>query len=357
MIHEDIDLILLSIYFISANSTYNTELLIDQEIRNEAAVLILGRIFTGCLLLGPGLACNDTSIRAEGVIFGACPIPNGKCDNITIFTQPPIDHCINEPCMQHGTCISEPNSYKCHCSARYSGKNCEMDNGPPCAIKSPCENGGSCEELPKGDYRCYCLSGFFGRNCEQKMTQHPLCDKNPCVNDGVCRVQPNANTFDCDCPEGFIGSRCEINNDDCESDPCFNSGRCIDEVRGFVCDCIGTGYTGKLCQTNINECSSSPCLNDGQCFDTYGSYICDCKMGFGGVNCEIKMNECQSQPCQQGGTCIDYKGRFECICPIGYSGTYCEIAPPCPPCPSDSECIAGRCICKSGTTGTSFIYF
>ena len=151
---------------------------------------------------------------------------------------------------------------------------------------------------------------------------------------------------------GYTGSRCETDWNDCESQPCQNYGRCIDEVGGFSCDCSGTGYSGIICQNNIDECLiNDPCLNGGTCFDTYGSYTCECAPGYGGVNCEILIKECQSQPCQQGGTCIEHGGRFECLCLSEYSGLYCEIPPPCPQCPPDSECVGGKCICKPGTTG------
>ena len=32
---------------------------------------------------------------------------------------------------------------------------------------------------------------------------------------------------------GFNGTRCEINIDDCLSDPCFNNGTCIDQIDGY----------------------------------------------------------------------------------------------------------------------------
>lgn len=98
---------------------------------------------------------------------------------------------------------------------------------------------------------------------------------------------------------------------------------------------------------------SSPCLNGGKCFDTYGSYTCECQPGFGGNNCENIVNECLSQPCGSLGTCIDLKGgRYSCVCPVGYSGDNCEIGTPCPrECPTDTECVAGQCICLTDSEG------
>lgn len=243
-------------------------------------------------------------------------------------------------------------SYECHCTSRYSGKNCEIDTGPPCA-SDPCKNGGGCSEDSRGNYHCTCAPGFTGSFCETQISIHPLCVNNPCQNNGTCKVSPNANRWECECLPGFTGLSCETDFNECESQPCFNDGECVDEMGGFKCNCAGTGYSGTFCQINVDECMiSSPCLNGGVCFDTYGSYTCECQPGFGGNNCEQQVNECLSHPCGNG-TCIDLKGgRYNCICPLGYSGLNCENGPPCPrECPPDTECIAGQCVCLTDSDG------
>lgn len=40
-----------------------------------------------------------------------------------------IDYCSHAPCMMHGICIPKQNKYHCICHPRYSGNNCEIDNG------------------------------------------------------------------------------------------------------------------------------------------------------------------------------------------------------------------------------------
>lgn len=347
----NLNLIIDRISVIIANATYNRELLTDQEIKNEAAVLILGRQYSGCLLHGPGLMFNNTDITVEGVKFGACPLAPGQCNpDSDILLRELTDHCYNFPCM-HGQCISTSDGYECHCPTRYGGKNCDKDLGSPCE-RYPCKNGGTCEEDRIGNYKCVCPLSYVGQFCENLIESHPLCDKNPCLNNGTCRVPLNGNTYECQCTEGFTGYRCETNINDCESHPCQNNGRCIDEIDGFSCDCSSTGYTGNLCQRNIDECARNPCLNNGICFDNYGSYTCECRPGFGGDNCEQTVNECMSLPCLYGGTCTDDgKGNVKCICVKGFSGQFCEITPQCPHCPRDSECLDGRCVCKPGMTG------
>lgn len=347
----DLNLVIDKRSVVVANATYNQQLLSDIVIKNEAAVLILGKMFSGCMLHGPGLVFNTSAMHAQGVLFGSCPLATGPCSDHDVLIREPVDHCKNVPCMQHGQCISRPDSYQCHCTSRYSGKNCEVDTGNPC-LTYPCNHGGSCHELQDGNFKCVCAAGYTGKFCDTELSIHPLCEKNPCHNNGTCRLLPQGKSFECDCLEGFTGTRCEIDWNDCESSPCQN-GRCVDEVGGFSCVCEETGYSGTLCQNNINECIlHNPCQNNGNCFDNYGSYTCECVTGFGGQNCEVIINECQSLPCQSGGTCIDHKGSYECICPSGFGGQYCEIGPQCPQCPNDSECLGGKCVCKAGTTGT-----
>lgn len=38
-----------------------------------------------------------------------------------------------------------------------------------------------------------------------------------------------------------------------------------------------------LCDTEINLCYSNPCKNSGQCMQAEGSYTCICKPGFTGM--------------------------------------------------------------------------
>jgi len=37
---------------------------------------------------------------------------------------------------------------------------------------------------------------------------------------------------------------------------------------------------------DIDECLSNPCMNTGSCIDTEGSYTCQCSPGWTGYSCE-----------------------------------------------------------------------
>ncbi|HSS78094.1 MAG TPA: calcium-binding EGF-like domain-containing protein [Thermoanaerobaculia bacterium] len=85
------------------------------------------------------------------------------------------------------------------------------------------------------------------------------------------------------CPPGFTGPMCDININECASNPCIH-GHCSDQVNGYVCVCP-PGFTGVNCETNIDECESNPCIH-GDCQDKVNGYACNCESDFTGVNCE-----------------------------------------------------------------------
>lgn len=96
---------------IIANSTYNTILLTDPP-SNDAAILILGTTYSGCMLHGPGLNFSSSVPNVHPVLFGPCPLMSGPCSQNDILVRTPIDHCLHEPCMQKGICVSKPDTYE-----------------------------------------------------------------------------------------------------------------------------------------------------------------------------------------------------------------------------------------------------
>lgn len=81
-----------------------------------------------------------------------------------------------------------------------------------------------------------------------------VCDNNNCKNGAACQANltvPGA--YFCVCPEGYSGSKCEINNNDCApmsdgTSPCQNNGTCTDAVNNFTCSCPH-GFSGHRCET------------------------------------------------------------------------------------------------------------
>ena len=77
-----------------------------------------------------------------------------------------------------------------------------------------------------------------------------------------------------------------------------------------VCVCVCTSFntysfTGDMCEVNIDECASDPC-EKGECVDGINAYMCECWPGYEGINCETEINECELYlPCLMGSSCID----------------------------------------------------
>jgi len=46
------------------------------------------------------------------------------------------------------------------------------------------------------------------------------------------------------------------------------------------------GFTGQLCEININECKSDPCQKGFMCIDLIDGYNCQCPQGRVGEKCE-----------------------------------------------------------------------
>ena len=61
---------------------------------------------------------------------------------------------------------------------------------------------------------------------------------------------------------------------------------CLDQVNGFICSC-DNGYNGTLCDMEVDECLPEPCLNDGSCTDNIGSFRCSYAAGYVGETCGV----------------------------------------------------------------------
>ena len=57
--------------------------------------------------------------------------------------------------------------------------------------------------------------------------------------------------------------------------------------------------------SEIDNCVSNPCLNSGKCVNAKDGYKCECKDGFTGENCDEEIDECDSNPCYSNAKCLD----------------------------------------------------
>ncbi|PFX23098.1 sushi, von Willebrand factor type A, EGF and pentraxin domain-containing protein 1-like isoform X2 [Stylophora pistillata] len=87
------------------------------------------------------------------------------------------------------------------------------------------------------------------------------------------------------------------------------------EVR-YHCTCQ-LGFSGTHCNIDINDCSSNPCIN-GKCVDGVNRYDCECHDGYYGTNCEHKIVEekvCPKLEKPRNGQtkCRKLSGKLLCI--------------------------------------------
>ncbi|KAJ0012984.1 hypothetical protein NQD34_017318 [Periophthalmus magnuspinnatus] len=295
-----------------------------------------------------------------------------------------IDDCASAACYHGATCHDRVASFFCECPHGRTGLLCHLDDA---CISNPCQKGSNCDTNPvNGKAICTCPPGYTGSACNLDIDECSLgyegvfchintdeCASQPCLNSGKCIDK--INSFHCECPKGFSGHLCQVDIDECASTPCKNGGKCTDGPNKYTCECA-EGYTGQHCEIDINECYSDPChygtcfnceinLDDcksqpcdyGRCIDKINGYECACEPGYTGAMCNINIDDCAINPCHNGGTCIDGINSFTCLCPEGYNDVTClSQVDEC----SSNPCIHGRCqdlingykcSCDSGWSG------
>ncbi|XP_038058462.1 protein jagged-1-like [Patiria miniata] len=210
-----------------------------------------------------------------------------------------------------------------------------------------------------GHYRCHsntgakiCYSGWEGSNCE---LDYDECQSNPCAN-GAC--VNGVDQFSCSCTDGWTGTTCNIDVDDCASTPCKNGGTCHDHVAFFTCACPpGFVYADVFCE--YDDCAGQPCQNGATCNDLIEQFQCVCPVGYFGDLCEVDIDFCINQTCANNGTCVDRVDGFHCLCETGYEGFLCDVeTDECSsnPCLHNGTChdLIGKyqCACQEGYEGT-----
>ncbi|KAJ8250185.1 hypothetical protein COCON_G00221070 [Conger conger] len=291
-----------------------------------------------------------------------------------------LDECGSAPCLNGGQCRDYLDGFHCLCPTGFSGDLCQLD--VDYCTPSPCQNGASCFNLAT-DYYCKCPDDYEGKNCSHlrdhcRTTACQVIDSctvaltsnstpegvryissNVCGPHGRCRSQAGGQ-FTCECQDGFTGTYCHENINDCESSPCQNGGTCIDKVNAYQCICAD-GWEGARCETDIDDCGANPCKNRGTCRDVVNDFYCDCQNGWKGKTCHSRESQCDEDTCNNGGTCSDEGDAFRCLCAPGWAGATCSIAKNSSclpsPCGNGGTCVvtgdAFACVCKEGWEGST----
>lgn len=98
---------------------------------------------------------------------------------------------------------------------------------------------------------------YIGKNCNEDFD---VCD-GMCENGGSCLATAGGHYFECSCPLGYSGQRCEKGDIlECPPDTCLNGGMLVPSGCSCVCP---PGYTGERCETG------DICIGLAQLFKTF----------------------------------------------------------------------------------------
>ncbi|XP_020782374.1 protein crumbs homolog 2a [Boleophthalmus pectinirostris] len=246
-------------------------------LNHKSTTLAIAQSFTGCM----------GAVRIGGVYLPfvddyRAPQPSqfhlvGKPKIHLGCTSTPV--CDSDPCLNGGTCQDLFNKFGCVCDSGWEGEQCERDTDD--CVSQPCIHG-SCMDYLAG-FECQCHPGYVGRLCDEDIDE---CEHHACLHGGTCQDGPN--TYTCVCPHDYSGPLCQWRYppEQCGRDVlCLNDGICHDGLWGANCTCM-PGFTGIRCEMEINECESNPCRNGGSCLDHFNMFVCECPSGFSGPTCD-----------------------------------------------------------------------
>ena len=160
----------------------------------------------------------------------------------------------------------------------------------------------------------------------------------------MCPYDNIVANYTAECEISF-GGNCDIDVDECASNPCQNGATCYQHVSNWTCDCtfvinnrtgIRRAYDGEMCESEIDVCS----VNEDDCDPINavcthlgpGLHHCECNIGWEGDGSTCTdIDECQSSPCEHGATCLEsfvlaqiLVDAYRCVCSPGFSDGYCE---------------------------------
>ncbi|XP_063155949.1 protein crumbs homolog 1 [Candoia aspera] len=197
-----------------------------------------------------------------------------------------LDACSSSPCLNDGICEDFYSYFHCTCVKGWTGTQCEI-SVDECS-SSPCVHGNCSDGISA--YKCVCDPGYRGTRCEEDIDD---CYGHLCGNGAICI--DGINGYSCLCTGNFTGRFCrhiQLPSTVCGNEnrnlTCYNYGNCTEFEGRLECMCLA-GFAGPQCEVDINECSSNPCLNGGLCQNQINKFYCFCDVNYAGDRCEIDL--------------------------------------------------------------------
>ncbi|OBS60147.1 hypothetical protein A6R68_08774 [Neotoma lepida] len=234
-----------------------------------------------------------------------------------------------QQCLLQASILTEaPNASPCPLSTPPAGWDCSEDIDE-CEAQGPprCRNGGTCQNSA-GGFHCVCVSGWGGPGCDENLDD---CAAATCAPGSTCIDR--VGSFSCLCPPGRTGLLCHLEdmclsqpchaNAQCSTNPltgssllpahqgpspCEHGGSCLNTPGSFNCLCP-PGYTGSRCEADHNECLSQPCHPGSTCLDLLATFHCICppdprvcvmRVGLG-QNARQSLGDASPHPVPMGG--------------------------------------------------------
>ncbi|XP_059169978.1 uncharacterized protein LOC131951651 [Physella acuta] len=330
-----------------------------------------------------GEDCNNTCNCNRNSTMD-CHAWNGTCVCLYGYTgsrcDEDVDECLQSPCGPDMDCINTHGSFECH----LAGSCGNWTWGEDCNNTCNC-NRNSTMDCHGWNGTCVCLYGYTGSGCDEDANE---CLQSPCGPDMDC-INTNG-SFECH----LAGSCGNLSwGEDCNNTCNCNRKSTIDCHRSNgTCFCYD-GYTGSFCDEDVNECLQSPCGPGMDCINTDGKFVCNlanscgnwtwgedcnntcncnrnstmdchslngtcvCLYGYTGSRCDEDVNECLQSPCGPDMDCINIHGSFEChlagSCENWTWGEDCNNTCNCNR-NSTMDCHGwnGTCVCLYGYTGS-----
>jgi len=159
-----------------------------------------------------------------------------------------VELCADNQCQNGATCVE--NKYS-------TAGGFFEDNSPQDLLTA--------NMVPAPAYKCTCKPGFYGYFCEKPIRR---CEDNPCAPGSYCQASGSAPFYTCTCPCGLAGDNCEItainhniNNvwngvganvlNFCSDDRevCLNGGTCVNHIQRQRFECLcPAGRRGTRCE-------------------------------------------------------------------------------------------------------------